>query len=248
MTALTASLVVDQGTIELERVDVATIAGGLVQLGGWMRSGPEIMLTDTLTVTFPDVPAAYTRVERQVDVETKHWGSRGTYVRLELTLAESKHLLAVPSLCRVMLRCGLTASTWNPDRCPDQATHVLRSTADAPRSLTTCARHTEQFSKHFPHVVPIAGLTDLGQTQPRWTVGDRLWWVNKFTATHSTAYDIAAEVVAEPTQLFMVTAPTSPTNGMWQYTIRFTDRNGKVSQTWVTEDSLALEPPKLADR
>ncbi|MGV9839116.1 hypothetical protein ACWDUL_33630 [Nocardia niigatensis] len=106
----------------------------------------------------------------------------------------------------------------------------------------------EQFSGHFPHVVPIDGPTDVGLTQPRWTVGDRLWWVNKFTKTHSTAYDLAAEVIAEPTQLFMVTAPTWPSTGKWQYEIRFTDRNGKVCQTWATEEELAINPPKAADR
>lgn len=106
----------------------------------------------------------------------------------------------------------------------------------------------EQLSQSFPHVVPIIGQADVGQTQPRWTVGDRLWWVNKFTTTHSTAYDIAAEVIAEPTQLFMVTAPISPNTGTWQYLIRFTDRNGKACQTWATEDTLAVEPPKPADR
>lgn len=148
----------------------------------------------------------------------------------------------------VTARCGLATSTWNPERCPDQATHVLRFKADAPHALTVCTRHMEQFSQPFPHVVPIAGLADVGQTQPRWTVGDRLWWVNEFTMTHSTAYDIAAEVVAEPTQLFMVTAPTSPNTGRWQYLIRFTDRNGKVCQTWVTEEHLRLSPPKPADR
>ncbi len=106
----------------------------------------------------------------------------------------------------------------------------------------------EQLRQSFPYVLPIVGSADVGQTQPKWTVGDRLWWVNEFTATHSTAYDIAAEVIAEPTQLFMVTAPASPRTGLWQYMIRFTDRNGKVCETWATEDRLAVTPPKTADR
>jgi hypothetical protein len=148
----------------------------------------------------------------------------------------------------ITARCGLATSRWNPDRCPDHATHVLRFKADSAHALTVCARHMEQFSQSFPHVLPIAGRADVGQTQPRWTMGDRLWWINKFTTTHSTAYDKAVEVVAEPTQLFMVTAPTMPTTGLWQYMIRFTDRNGKVCQTWATEDTLAVELPKSADR
>ncbi|MET9263776.1 hypothetical protein [Amycolatopsis sp. NPDC004079] len=106
----------------------------------------------------------------------------------------------------------------------------------------------EQFSQSFPHVLPITGQAEVGQTQPRWTMGDRLWWINEFTTTYSTAYDIAAEVVAEPTQLFIVTAPTLPNTGLWQYMIRFTDRNGKTCETWATEDKLAAEPPKPTDR
>lgn len=145
-------------------------------------------------------------------------------------------------------RCGLAVSTWNPDRCPDQATHVLRFTTDSAHPLTVCARHREQFSPSFPHVLPIADGSDTGQTQPQWTVGDRLWWINKFTTTHSTAYDLAAEVVAEPTQMFMVISPSSPDTGLWRYMVQFTDRNGTVARTWVAEDDLAVTPPKPADR
>lgn len=145
-------------------------------------------------------------------------------------------------------RCGISAGSWNPDRCPNQASHVLRVTADSTQALTVCAQHMAQLRPSFPHVLPIDGQTDVGQTQPQWTVGDRLWWVNQVTATHSTAHDIAVEVIAEPTQLCMVTMPTRPRTGLWQYRIQFTDRNGTVCQTWATEDTLAAKTPTAADR
>lgn len=97
-------------------------------------------------------------------------------------------------------------------------------------------------------MVPIVDGADVGQTQPRWTVGDRLWEVNPFTKTDSgDAHDRVVEVVAEPTQFFMITAPTARGTGEWTYMIRRTPPRSKAYNTWTGEDQLSVEPPKPND-